>query len=217
MSLELFERAADVFESTLRDVMRIESFDEPSTFERMSEFTRGLRADATLASNAISSRATRVTIDDSSETDVMIALDGGRARYGFLPCYEESWERLAHGGSDAIDTYERLRRESAIDGRREKPTRSSSNNFTMYADRLRRTFRVLVHKRTPYTSTGLIGDGRKVPRHWILSSTRHGIACIPSLGYLRAFDDRYAFDCRVLSTLVPFYAYPDDKFSKPRH
>lgn len=72
---------------------------------------------------------------------------------------------------------------------------------------------IFAHTQVKYSSIGLFGNGTYLHNHWLWPKTRLGLACVPSIGFLRMYNQRYAFAMRMMKSTLPFYTYRAGSFN----
>lgn len=118
--------------------------------------------------------------------------DGGRLLQGRVPFYGDLWHRYVY-----------IRNVRKMDDRVDTLV-ESMNEFAC--------LRLLVHTQVRYASFGLFGPGLVVPSYWLWPSTEVGLAVIPSIGFLRMYEQRYSWCCRIFKKEMPYYTYRTGRF-----
>lgn len=135
-----------------------------------------------------------------TKTDFVILRDHGRLWRGKIPFYGDNWLKYIY--SDKLRKFE----ENLNKGK--KPSSIILSKFEQ------RALQLIVHKQVKYTGLGLIDSGYSVSSYWELPASSSEATCIPSIGFLRMYNQQWAFSCQQIKANLPFYTYRAGHFNQ---
>lgn len=118
--------------------------------------------------------------------------DSGRLLQGRMPFYGDLWQHYVY-----IRNVRKMDVDTLVGGH--------TPDFACLG--------LLLHTQVRYTCFGMFGPGVEIPSFWLWPRTRVGLLAIPSIGFLRMYEQRYSWSCRIMKEDMPFYAYRPGQFN----